>query len=136
MAKNIVSLIFLKVQRFDNGDLGQSSGLWASSLAQNTDTALLWQLGMEHFYQNIIKKLLSFNATTLYQKVGGVAGGVSWVAVTMFRVHGGLRLTPELALEGSTGHGSGHSGLCRQEPSVAISGNLATPRRVNWQTRS
>ena len=135
MAKNIVSSIFLKVQRFDNGDLGQSSGLWASSLAQNTDTALLWRLGMEHFYQKN-NKLLSFNATTLYQKVGGVAGGVSWVCVTMFRVHRGLRLTPGLALEGSTGNGSGHSGLCRQEPSVAISGNLATARRVNWQTRS
>ena len=115
--------------------LGRAAASGPRHLLKTLTQHFLWRLGMEHFNQKIIK-LLSFNATTLYQKVGGVAGGVSRVCVTMIRVHGGLRLTPGLALEGSTGHGSGHSGLCRQEPSVAISGNLATARRVNWQTRS
>lgn len=104
---------------------------WLKTLTQHFYGDWEWNIFIKK-----INKLLSFNATTLYQKVGGVAGGVSWVCVTMFRVHRGLRLTPGLALEGSTGNGSGHSGLCRQEPSVAISGNLATARRVNWQTRS
>ena len=45
---------------------------WLKTLTQH----FYMRLGMEHFYQEIIK-LLSFNATTLYQKVGGVAGGVS-----------------------------------------------------------
>ena len=82
---------------------------------------------MDIFVKTI--KFLSFNATTLYQKVVGVSGGVSGVCVTMFRVHGGLRT------------GTGLS--CQQWPlwpllPGAITGHLWQPchgKRGNLQTR-
>ena len=133
MEKNTLSSIFLKVQRFDNGDLGQSSGLWASSLAQNTDTALLWRLGMDI----LIKKLLNYYLSMRQHctRCEWVCPGV-WldVCATMFRVDWGLR--PGLALD------------CHRQPRQwplrpllpgAITGHLWQPchgnEGANWQTR-
>ena len=97
--------------------------LWLKTLTQHFMAEI-----MDIFVKTI--KFLSFNATTLYQKVVGVSGGVSGVCVTMFRVHGGLRAGTKTGAASS-----GHSGLYCQEPSLAISGNLATARGGNWQTR-